>query len=183
MREAQRAAGADPDLVRSDPPAAPNRLGADHRDRHDWRGGLEREPADAAPRLAERPGADARALGKDQNDVAPGQDRLGGVDHVGVTRTPVDREGAERVEDPRLPPACEQLLLGHVVHRPAGHRRDHEGVEEAPVVRGDDHRTLGGDVLAPDAAQPEVQVKERLKHRAQKPVEHRIGPFFARAPV
>ncbi len=61
-------------------------------------------------------------------------------DRVLVGVAAVDREGAERVEDPPLPAAHEQLLLGHVVHRPLGHRGDHERIEEAAVVGGDDHR-------------------------------------------
>ena len=52
------------------------------RDGHDGRAGLEREAADAAARAAERAGADARALGEDQDGVAAGEDRLGGLDHV-----------------------------------------------------------------------------------------------------
>ena len=65
-REGERRADADADLVRPDAPALADRLGADHRDRDDGRAGLEREPADAAARAAERAGADARALGEDQ---------------------------------------------------------------------------------------------------------------------
>ncbi len=57
-------------------------LGADHRDRDDRRAGLEREPADAALGLAERAGPGPRALGEDQDDVAAGEDRLRGLDHV-----------------------------------------------------------------------------------------------------
>ena len=88
LREAQRAPGADPDLVRPDPPAAADGLGADHGDRDDRRAGLERQPADAALGLAERAGPDPRALGEDQHDVAAGEDRLGGLDHLVVARAP-----------------------------------------------------------------------------------------------
>ena len=110
-REAQRAAGADPHLVRADPPAAADRLGADHRDRDDRRAGLEREPADAALGRAERAGPDPRALGEDQHDVPAREDRLGGLDHVAVAGAAVDRERAERVEDPRLPRAPNSSFL------------------------------------------------------------------------
>ena len=48
VREAQRAPGADADLVRADAPAAADRLGADDGDRDDGRAGLQREAADAA---------------------------------------------------------------------------------------------------------------------------------------
>ena len=77
------------------------------------------------PRLARagRAGPHARALGEDQHAVAAREDRLGGVDHVLVGVAAVDREGAERVEQPRLQAVAEQLLLGDVVDRPPHHRR------------------------------------------------------------
>ena len=37
---------------------------------------------------------------------------------------------------------AKELLLGHVIHRPAGHRRDHERIKKAPVVGRDDVRGL-----------------------------------------
>src|SRR5258708_37403932 len=73
----------------------------------------------------------------------------------------------------------EQLMLGDVIHRPARHRRDHERVEEAPVVGGDDHRTLLGDVLHPLASKPEVDVEERMEQRTHDPVDDRVGALFA----
>ena len=45
----------------------------------------------------------------------------------------------------------EQLLLGDEVDRAAEAAADHERVEEAAVVRGEDHAALR-DVLAADAA-------------------------------
>ena len=137
------------------------------RDGDDGRAGLEREAADAAARAAERAGADARALGEDQDAVAAREDRLGGLEHRAVGVAAVDRERAERVEDPGLPALLEELPLGDVVHRPPGDRRDHERVQERAVVGGEDDRAVLRDVLAADARQPEVQVEERLQERAR----------------
>ena len=72
----------------------------------------------------------------------------------------VDRERTERVQDPRLNRVAEQLFLGDVVHRPPGHRRDHERIQEAAVVGGDDHRAVLGDVLAPDPDVAEVEEED-----------------------
>ena len=74
-----------------------------------------------------------------------------------------------------------RLLLGHEVDRPAGHDRDDEGVQERPVVGRDDERPLRRDVLAPDAAQPPVEVEERLQDRSQAPVHERVHAAPARA--
>ncbi len=68
----------------------------------------------------------------------------------------------------------EQLLLGHVVHRPPRDRPDDERVEERAVVGGEDDRPVG-DVLAPDPGQPEVEMEERLDDRADEPVDDRVG--------
>ena len=177
------AADADADLVRADAPALADRLGADDGDGDDGRAGLEREPADAAARAAERAGADARALGEDQDGVAAGEDRLGGLDHVRVALAAADREGAEVVEQPAGEAAAEQLLLGDVVERPPRERGDDERVEERAVVRGEDHRAVGGDVLAPDPRQPEVEVEERLQDAADEPVDERVDALVAGAGV
>src|SRR5204862_2389644 len=67
LREAQRAAGADADLVRPDAPAAADLLGAEDGDRDHGRAGLERQAADAALGAPERAGAHARALREAQD--------------------------------------------------------------------------------------------------------------------
>jgi hypothetical protein len=51
------------------------------------------------------------------------------------------------------------------------------------VVGRDDHGALGGDVLAPDPAQAEVDVEERLEHCAHQPVDERVDAALADAPV
>ena len=180
-REGQRAADADAHLVRADAPAAADGLGADDGDGHDRHAGLEREAPDAALGLAERARADPGALGEDDDDVAALQDLAGRGHRVLVGVAAVDREGAERVEDPRLPALAEQLLLGDEVDRPPHERADHEGIQERPVVGGDDEGALGRDVLAPEAGHPEVEVEERLQHAADDPVDDRVGPTRARA--
>ena len=93
--------GPDPDLVRTDPHALADRLGADHGDRHDRRAGLQREPADPAAGRAERARTGPRALREDQDDVSAREDRLGGDDRLGVRRAALDRERAERGQQPR----------------------------------------------------------------------------------
>ena len=79
--------------------------------------------------------------------------------------------------------ALEQLPLGDVVQRPAGDRRDHEWVQERAVVGRDDHRPLGGDVLAADARQAEVDVEERLEDRPDEPVDDRLHALLPGALV
>ena len=172
-------AGADADLVGTDAPAAPDRLGADYGHGDDGDTGLQRQTSDSALGFAQRPGPDARPLGEDQHDVAPLENRLGGLDHLAVAGAAIDGERAERGEDPCLQAISEQFLLGHVVHRSPGHRRDHERVEEAAMVGRDDHRALGRNVFAPDPREPEVDVEERLQYGAHEPIRERIGPVFA----
>ena len=158
-------------------------LGADHGDRDDGSAGLEREPSDAALRPAEPAGSHPRALGEDHDAVAALQDRPRGAHHLFVRGAAVDREGAEGVEEPRLPAAREQLLLGHVVHGPAHQRPDHERVEERAMVGGEDHRPLLRHMLAADPAETEVEMEERLQDRAHEPVHVGVHAALPRAPV
>ena len=90
-----------------------------------------------------------------------------------------DRERAERQQHPGLPALVEQLDLRDEVERPPEAAPDHEGVREAAVVRGQQHRALLGDVLEADAAHPEVDVEERLQDHADDPVDGHHGPAFA----
>ena len=183
LRELQRRADAHADLVRADQDALADRLGAAHRDRDDRRAGLEREPADAALGLAERAGADARALGEDQHRVAALEDRLRGLDHVRVGGAAADRERAERAQEPAERPELEQLLLGHVVDRAAVAEAEDERVDERAVVGDEDHRPALRDVLAADPAQAPVQVRERLQPGAHQPVDDRVDALGAGAGV
>ena len=176
-RERQRPARADADLVRADPPAPADRLGADHGDGDDRRAGLERQAPDPAPRAAERAGPDARALREHQDDVAALEDRARRGHRLLVGRAAVDREGAERAQQPRDDRVEEeQLLLRDEVDRPPGHDRDDERVEERAVVRRQDHRPARRDVLAPDPPQAEPDMEERLQDRAHDPVDERVTP-------
>ena len=140
----------------------------------DGRAGLERQAPDAALRPPQRPGPRARALGEDQHAVAALEDRARGGHRLLVGGAAIDRVGAQRGEQPRGRPVDEGLLLRHEVDRPRAIMRDDEGIQERAVVGGDDERALGRDVLAPDAAQAEVQVAERLQHRPQ-PASRRAG--------
>ena len=80
-------------------------------------------------------------------------------------------------------PVAEDLPLGDVVQRPPRDRADHERVEERPVVRGEDDRARRRDVLAPDARHPEVEVEERLQHRARSQYTIGFTPRVARLRV
>src|SRR4051812_39059775 len=96
-----------------------------------------RSPAPGDRRRAwgcQRAGAGAGALGEDDDDVAALEDLSRQAHGVLVTGPAVDREGAEAVQEPRLPAVAEELLLGHEVDRPAYQRADDEGVEERPMV-------------------------------------------------
>ena len=111
---------------------------------------LEREPADAAVRDGERAAADPGPLGEDAERAAALEDPARGLERLRVGLAAADRVGAEAVEDPALPGRLEQLDLGDVVHRPppGQHRAEHERVEEAAVVGGDDQAALDAGVLA-----------------------------------
>ena len=95
VREVERSSGTDPDLVWSDPPAAADRLGPDHRDRDDGGAGLEREPPDALAGLGRATRAHARPLEEDEDDLAALEQLLRGRDRVGVGGAAIDRERAE----------------------------------------------------------------------------------------
>ena len=161
--------------------ALADRLGADHGKWHDRRSGLQRKPANPATGCAERAGTGPRALGEDQDDVAALEDRLGGDDRVRVGGAAPDRERAERRQQPRDHAADEDLLLGDVVHRTTSHARDHERIEEAAVVGGDDHGSPLGDVLTPDPLHPEIDQEEDLKADPDHPVDDRVGAAFPHA--
>src|SRR5580704_10151928 len=183
-REVQLAAGAEPDLARPDPPAPADVFGADDGDRDDGRAALEREPADAALGLAERAGPRARSLGEHQHDLAPPEDDLRRIDRFLVAGPSVHRERPERVQQPGQEAVVgEQLLLGHVVHRASRHRPDHERIEEAPVVGGQDHRALGWDVLAPNPLHTQVDQEERRQDRPHHEQHERIHASLARPPM
>ena len=116
------------------------------------------------PRLgrAERAGADAGALGEDHDGLAALEQRAGGVHRLLVGRAALDREGAEAVEDPAEQRVLEQLLLGHEVDRPAEAAADRERVEEAAVVRREDHAAVR-DVLGAEPPEAEVDEDRRLQ--------------------
>ena len=179
LREGERPADPRADLLRADAPALADVLGADQRDRDDRRAGLQREAADTALGAPERARPGAGALGEDQDAVAALEDRPRGLEHVRVAGAAAHREGAERADEPRDEPVLEDLALGDVVDRPAVEHADDERVQERPVVGREDHRPGGRDVLAADAAEPEVEVEERLQDRARDPVDDRVDTALA----
>ena len=95
-RETAAASGPHAHLVRTQPPAPADRVGADHRDR-DRPGRRSRAPAGRrrASGWPSGPGG-CGALGEDQHDLAAGEQLLGGLDRVAVAVATVDRECAER---------------------------------------------------------------------------------------
>src|SRR5204862_919602 len=151
---------------RPDPPAAPCPLGAMDGGGHDRRAGLERKPPDATLRLAERALAVARALREDDQRAAALQDLLGRLDRLLVRLAAPDREGAEAVEEPAREALLEQLLLRHEVDGAVQADADDERVEEAAVVRREDHGAIGH-VLAADPLHAEVGKQERFEDRAR----------------
>jgi hypothetical protein len=162
-----------------DLPAVAGVLAARDRDRHHGRAALQRQPADATLGLGQRPGADPRALREDHHGLAALEQRQGGCDRFLVRLAATHREGAHAVQKPADQRIAEQLLLCHEVDRPRVAAADREGVEEAAVVGGEDH-AAGGDVLAPEPAQAEVEKDRRLDHCPHKPVDERVHPSAAR---
>ena len=77
----------------------------------------------------------------------------------------------------------EQLLLGHEVDGSPQAHADHERVEEAPVVRGQDHRPARGDVLAALALEPEPDPHRGLQDRTHDPVHNPVHAAPPRALV
>ena len=143
------------------------------RDGHDGGAGLQRQAPDAALGRAERAGPGAGALGEDHDDVAALEDPPRGVHRVAVAVAAIDREGAERAEQPGREAVVEELGLRDVVDRPAQHHADHPRVHERAVVGGDDHRPVLRHVLHPDALHAEVHEEERLQDGAREPVDRR----------
>ena len=137
---------AELDLARADPPAAAHVLGAVHGDRERPRrrsrapGGRRR--ASGVPSEPERIRVPS---GKMQTVPPRSSDQPGGL-HRGLVGLPAaDREGAEPGEDPALPAAARRARpwrrTGSAAATGSG-RADHERVEEAAVVGGDDQPAL-----------------------------------------
>jgi hypothetical protein len=184
-REGQRLARPQLHLARPDPPAAADLVGSVDGDWEDRRAGLEREPPDAALRSPEGARANPGALGEDDHRAAPVDDQSRRL-HRGLVRLPApDREGAEPREQPADPAALEQLDLGEELHStpPWQQRADHERVEEAAVVGGDDHPALHPRVLAADALEPEPHEQRGHEQQPRHVVEEPVRTVAARVGV
>ena len=173
-REAKRHAHAQAHPARTDQPAGADALGADHGDGSHGGARFQRETADAAAWLAERPGPRPGSLGEDHDAVTALENGSGGVHRLAVAGAAVHGKRAEGIEQTGLPGLLEQLALGHVVDGPALERADHEGIEEAAVVGREQQRSAAGKMLAPDPLEAEVDEEERHQHRAQRPVQQRV---------
>src|SRR6185503_16319262 len=132
-REGQRTAAPDAHLERPDQEPAADSLGAVDRYRDDWRSGLEREPADAALRLAEGSAPDARALGEDHDRLTALDEDAGRLHRLLVGLAAANRERAEGIEEPTHPALLEQLALGDEVDGPPEADADDPRIEEAAV--------------------------------------------------
>ena len=117
------------------------------------------------------PGRTRVPSGNSDHAVSPREDRPGGLHRLPIAGAAVDGEGAEAVQQPRLPALLEQLALGHVVDGTAHQRADHEGIEEAAVVGGQQQRAAARQVLAADTLQAEVDEEEGQQDRTQRPVQ------------
>ncbi len=122
---------------------------------------------DPALRPGERALADPGPLGEDHDGAAALDREPGGLDRGLVRLAAADREGAEAAEDPALPALLEQLDLGDELNRaaPGQERADHEGVEKAPVVGGDDEPALDARVLATLAIEAKPDEEERQEEQ------------------
>ena len=142
---------------------------------HDRRAGLQRQAPDPAPGRAERRrSARACPRGRRRRSLRARGSR--GRCPSRPHRPRRDRRGRRRgaFSSPRLPALLEQLALGHVVDGAAHERADHEGVEEAAVVGGQDQRAAAGQVLAADALHAEVDQEERHEDRPERPVQEGV---------
>ena len=184
-REGQRLAGSHPHLARADLPAVADALGPVHGDRHDRRARLQRQPADAAVGNGERAASDPRPLGEDAEDAAALEDPAGRLERLAVRLPPANRIGAEAIEDPALPGRLEQLDLGDVVHRPSPgeHRPEHERVQEAAVIGGDDQAAVDARVLLAEPLEPEPDQEGRLQEEPGDEVDDPVDALRPRVVV
>jgi hypothetical protein len=102
----------------------------------DRRAGFQGKAPDAAFRLAQRAATNARALREDDDTIAALKDRARGVHRSRVAGAAVDREGAQRVEDPCLPALLEQLPVA--AERHGGHRAKFEQALKRTAARDDE---------------------------------------------
>jgi hypothetical protein len=156
-----------------------------HGNRQHRRTGLEREPADAPARPAERARAHPRALGEDDHGAAALDDQRRGLHRRLVGLTAADRESAQARKQEALPALLEQLDLGYELHpAPPGHQDpDHERVEEAAVVGRDDHSSAHPRVLAARALDPQPDQESRREQQPREVIEKAAGAALTRVAV
>src|ERR1039458_3309859 len=125
---------------------------------------------------------DARALGEHDQQPALLKNQPRGLDRVGVGLAAAHRKGAEPWEQP-AEWATKELRLGHVAHVATGSDREEERVEKALVVRGDDRRALGRDVLGVRDANAEPKPQQRHHEQPHERVKRRVDARFAGSTV
>src|SRR5205814_1186083 len=103
---------------------------------------------------------------------------LCGAQRGAVGAPPLDREAAQRGEQPRKERLLEQLLLGHEADAAARDVPGEEDVHERTVRRCHHERPLARHLLAPTDAYPE----DRLQGREDERSRHPVGDPFAEVP-
>ena len=101
-------------------------------------------------------------------------------EHRPATIAAVDRDHAERREQPAGLPALEVLGLAHEAERAASGHEQHDRIEERDVVRGNDHGPAAGQVLAalhPDTPQEVVQRRDEQPSQRIARAELSAGPW------
>ena len=158
-------------------------LGAEHGDRHDGRAGFEREPSDAAAR-ADRAGPGGSRVPSGKTTTQSPRSRIARAVSIAspVAGPAVDREGA-RARSAPTPASASRTARAWPCSRRAGatRRADHERVEEAAVVGGEQQRPACGQVLAADPLHAEVDQEEGHEQRPDHPVEDRVDALLQRA--
>src|SRR5690606_18734940 len=146
-------------------------VGADHGERHDGRPGHQRQPGDARAAPVEAAVGGARALRVDAEDVALLQHPA--ARHQRRDPAPaavaVDRDHADTGEEPRHEPALEPfagdvLVLADEEDLPVADDGKDDRIDERQVVAGENHRTVGRNVLRALHPWAEHQAHDRSEH-------------------
>jgi len=127
-------------------------------DRH-WKNGNTqgaREPKSAGLESLKPAIEAASSLGKDHDGLTTLEQPHAFPGGLRVGRLDVHGKRAKAADQPGEPENAEQYLPGHVVHGPADRDGDQNRVRVRHVVRNDDHRSRGGDVVHPFEANAEV---------------------------
>ena len=147
-------------------------LRAGEADRYDARAGRQRQVGDPGATAVEPAVARAGALGVDAERLAAAEHLERGVEagERGLRVVAIDREHPQTLEPQPTGRALETRAgevvgLGEEGDLARRDDRDHQGVGEAEVVAGKDHRPGHRDVVEPDHRRPPDQLRDRGHHR------------------